>query len=125
MASDVPDFWPYSSDYFHTSGRARQVRLVHIKAPAEAFPRRRPADSLSFCGVAAWDCRDAPRITHAPDRPLPAGLIWCSKCLGVAAVHLGVGEQVEQLVVERLAQRLQSLPSAEELLALTEPRVTV
>lgn len=116
----VPDFWPYSSDYFHTSGRARQVRRVHIKAPDEAFPRRSGHIPQAFCGVAAYDVTDSPKITHAPDQPLPAGLSWCPKCLGIAAVHLGAGPQVEHIVTERLTKRLRSVPTAEQLLAMPD-----
>jgi hypothetical protein len=113
----VPDYWPFSSDYYHTSGRAGQVRLAHIKAPASVFPRRRPPDTNSFCGISAVDHRNAPKVTHSPGAPLPKGLAWCPKCLGLAAVHLGVIADVEAVVLGALSVRLGAMPTAEELLA--------
>ena len=118
MSKRVPDFWPFSSDYYHTSGRAAQVRLVHIKAPAEAAPGSSVADARAFCGTHAYDVTNAPRLTHDPSQPLPAGLGWCPRCIGVAAFYLGVGDRASRLVAAQLTKRLRSVPTASELLAM-------
>lgn len=104
MSEDLPDYAAFSSDYYHTSGRAAQVRRVHIKAPAVAFKRSAPR--TAFCGIGAYDVTNSPKITHAPNKPLPPGLGWCPKCLGVAAEHLGVMDSVAAVVTPALIGRI-------------------
>lgn len=89
------------SGYVEGRQRAQQVRKAHIQPPDGTFPRR-SAPTVA-CGQHCWDVTDAPRLTVPFDQPLPDGVTWCAKCVGVAADHFGLTPTVLGLVAARAA----------------------
>lgn len=89
------------SGYYTGGARAGQVRKVHLIPPDGTFPGRTvPA---AACGQTWWDVTNADRERVPTDQPLPAGLVWCPRCMGVAAERLGLIDQVAALVLAAVA----------------------
>ena len=99
----VRDRWTAeTSAYYGGHRRAGQVHRVHLIPPDGTFPRRGAPSAA--CGTSWWECTNAP-IDQVPfGQPLPAGLTWCPKCVGVAADQFGLTDRVVALVVEAVAQ---------------------
>jgi hypothetical protein len=99
----VRDHWTAeASAYYGGHGRGGQVRRVHLIPPDGTFPRRGAPSAA--CGQPWWETTDAPNECLPFGGPLPHGLTWCPKCLGVAADRLGLADRVAALVVEAVAQ---------------------
>lgn len=63
--------------------------VVHLQIPGYApnSSRTRTAvDRQSLCAASAWDHRDGPVIDV--EQPLPEGLRWCAKCVGLYAEYV-------------------------------------
>lgn len=98
------DQWTASASAYFTGARSRrragQVRRVHLIPPAGQFPRR--CVVTAACGQPWWDTDTAPNQTVPLGQPLPDGLTWCPKCLGIAAEQLGLTDQVAELITRAL-----------------------
>lgn len=88
-----------TSGYYDGHDRAARVTRVHLIPPPGTFPRR--GGPSAACGQPWWDVQNAPRTAVPLDGPLPDGLTWCPKCLGIAAEVLGVADAVGRLVVAK------------------------
>ncbi|KWW97377.1 hypothetical protein LI90_4349 (plasmid) [Carbonactinospora thermoautotrophica] len=106
MTRPVAPAWAaYHSGYHAGTGRrAGQVRRVHIAAPPDAT-RRRSTGPSAFCGVAAWPVTNSTPVLVSPRGPLPPGLTWCPKCLGIAAERLGVLDELARIVTAHLPDK--------------------
>jgi hypothetical protein len=85
------------SGYYGGHGRGKQVRRVHLIPPDGTFPRRGVPSAA--CGQPWWECTYAPIVECLPfGGPLPHGLTWCPKCVGVALDQLGLTDRAVAMV---------------------------
>lgn len=84
------------------NGYKRQgLAQVHIVRPT---PVRWTVSSWrtspqAWCGVFATDAVNSPKVPVDPAKPLEPGLSWCATCLGRAAKHAGLLDQLAALLI--------------------------
>jgi hypothetical protein len=106
---DLPDWTIYRSKY-----GTSKTRRVHIKAPSDASPRSSVRGSTAFCGTLSFTF--AERESVDPAR-MPKDMVWCGKCLGLAAEYLSLSPKVGELVQHAIKSRCDgSMPTAKALL---------
>ncbi len=96
--------WSASVSTYPTASRRRagQVRRAHLIPPAGAFPGRGAPSAA--CGQPWWGTANAANEPVPLSGPLPAGITWCPKCLGVTADALGLADRVAGLIADTARQ---------------------
>lgn len=99
----MTDRWTGSaSTYYAGRRRAGQVHHAHLIPPDGTFPGR--SVPTAACGQPWWATANA-GVENVPIAgPLPAGLTWCPKCLGVAADVLGLTGWLAAMIAEAAAR---------------------
>lgn len=84
--------------YVQDGHRAGQVRRLHVVR--EHGPRGwedRPA-TQTLCGQSTGTHRQSQGIIRATPHPLPDGLTWCPKCVGLLAEQQGRTAEIATLL---------------------------
>lgn len=88
--------------YFKNFRRCDRPVSVHIVRTTAKQPQyaRWPRDyPQAWCGVAAREALNSPRVDVDPLQPLAEGLAWCGPCVGRAAEYAGVLPAVVELLM--------------------------
>ena len=82
--------------YYTPGRRAGQVRRLHVIR--EDGPRGWEPGKQALCGTAAWLHRNSPPILRDAPHPLPEGLSWCPRCVGLLAELEGRTAEIAALL---------------------------
>ncbi len=96
--------WTASVSTYPTASRRRagQVRRAHLIPPIGAFPNR--GAPTAACGQPWWGTAKTGNEPVPLGGPLPAGITWCPKCLGVTADALGLAHRVAAMIAATAEQ---------------------
>jgi len=80
---------------YTTGRRAGQVCRVHVIREVGPGDYR---GKQTMCGQHAWPVTNSEPVIRDAPHPLPDGLSWCPKCIGLAAEELGRLDDVARLI---------------------------